>query len=71
MQSALCFGLTCLLKVIDILRISDFVYVGLLKHYLKNNTAPVRWLPVLWQGWLGCDGERTACVTGLLSVLSC
>jgi hypothetical protein len=53
----------------DILRISDFVCVGLFKHYLKNNTVPVWWLPGLWQGWFGCDGEITACVTRLRSVL--
>ena len=36
MQSALCFGLICLLKIKDFLRISAFVCVGLSKH------SPVR-----------------------------
>ena len=42
MQSALCFGLICSFKIKDFLRISDFVCVGLFKHYLKISNASAR-----------------------------
>ena len=60
----LSFGFICLLKIEVILRISDYVCVGLFKHYLKNNTASARWLPVVWRGWFRCDGKIIAYVTG-------
>jgi hypothetical protein len=53
MQSAVCFDLICLLKIKDILRISDFICVELFKHYLKNNTAPARWIPVFCKRYSG------------------
>jgi hypothetical protein len=48
MQSAVYFGFICLLKIKDMLRISDFVCVGLFKYYPKNNTAPSRWFLVFF-----------------------
>lgn len=70
MQRGLSFGFICLLKIKGILRIIDFVCVGLFKYYLKNNAASTRWLPVVWQGWFRCDGKIIAYVTGLLSLPS-